>query len=215
MNETAASDNALLADYLSGDYEAFELLYSRHKGGVYRYLLRQLHQQQLVEDIFQEVWSKVIMQASSFQANASFTTWLYTIARHKIIDHIRHIKVVDKVIEPSQKQANTCSSLSESAQDTLTTQTEGQNTTAPDTLHEQGEQANAIEYCLKKLPNHQLDCFLLREESGLSAREIALVVNAGTEATKSRLRSAYRLLRTCIESRIGKDFAHTRGGKAS
>lgn len=228
MKANNASDNELLSQYIEGDYTAFERLYARHKGGVFRYLLRQLHHQNVTEDIFQDVWSKVITQAPSFNANSSFSTWLYTIARHKLIDHIRHIKVVDAVIEPStsahsvgQGEQVEQGGLAHDKPQESAEQNAMQNALSsplantPEAIHEQGQQAHAIDYCLQKLPTHQLDCFLLREESGLATADIAVIVNAGLEATKSRLRSAYGALKICLEKRIDTSGIIARGGKAS
>ncbi|MDT0594991.1 sigma-70 family RNA polymerase sigma factor [Glaciecola petra] len=202
MKIEKASDNSLLSQYLDGDYSAFEVLYTRHKGGVYRYLLRQLHNEVLTEDIFQDVWSRVITQADSFNANSRFSTWLYTIARHKLIDHIRHVKVVDTIIETPKNEQGTESTV-EAAK----------VSTTPEAIHQQNQQWQAIDLCLQKLPTHQLDCFLLREESGLALSDIAIIVNAGLEATKSRLRSAYSNLKLCLEKRIDVSDIITRGEK--
>lgn len=223
MKSEKASDNQLLSQYLEGDYSAFEVLYARHKGGVFRYLLRQLHNESLTEDIFQDVWSKVITQASNFNANSRFSTWLYTIARHKLIDHIRHIKVVDNVIEPSKNALyfeSTAQALGKSVTESIEqkqpSQTELSNSLGqmvPEAIHEQSQQRQAIDLCLQKLPTHQLDCFLLREESGLVLADIAIIVNAGLEATKSRLRSAYSSLKLCLEKRIDVSDLVTSGRK--
>ena len=182
-------DDELIKLYLKGDHDSFIHLYERHKGGVYRYLLRQLNEPSMVEDLFQEVWGKVINKLSSYASDASFKTWLYTIARHQLIDHIRHIKVVDRVIDGSSEF----------------TEENHSNSMSPDQLHTTSMQKNAINHCLDKLPMHQKDCFLLKEETGLSAKQIAIIVNAGLEATKSRLRSAYSNLYQCLKVQLGVD----------
>lgn len=205
----AASNEELMQRYAAGDFAAFEALYTRNKGGLYRYLLRQLHDSSLVEDLFQEVWGKVISAAPSYQSTANFTTWLYTIARNKVIDHVRHIRVVNKVIS-SPKIDDISSSLNGLSGDSLgheLEQTEqshaGQNQRGlPEQHLEQAFQAAAIEHCMNKLAQHHLDSFLLKEESGLPASQIAQILNTSLEATKSRLRSAYKHLRECLARRL-------------
>ena len=53
-------DGALMLAYASGEMGAFERLYARHKGPLYRYLMRHARDPELAGDLFQEVWAKVI-----------------------------------------------------------------------------------------------------------------------------------------------------------
>jgi RNA polymerase sigma-70 factor (ECF subfamily) len=189
------TDETLLGHYANGDFSAFETLYLRNKGGVYRYLSRQVHNKSQVEDLFQEVWAKVISHGQHYQQTASFKTWLYTIARNKVIDHVRHMQVVDHVID---------SSIEEDEQQPQHTQSKhalGQ-ALGPANLHQRLLQAQAIDYCLHKLPIHQLDCFLLREEAGFTAAAIAEIVNINLEAAKSRLKAGYKNLRSCLSLKL-------------
>ena len=70
------TDEILMQRYALGDFAAFEQLYQRHKGGLYRYFLRQLGNHALAEDLFQDIWSKVISQAPKYKIKAKFSTWL-------------------------------------------------------------------------------------------------------------------------------------------
>jgi RNA polymerase sigma-70 factor (ECF subfamily) len=189
------SDESLMKQYANGDYAAFATLYARNKGGLYRYLLRQLRDQSLTEDIFQDVWGKVITNAAEYQTTAKFTTWLYTIARNKVIDNKRHMKLVDGAIEKDKLFDDQTMSIDEQAQASSISQ-------QPHALHENKEQSLAIEHCLQKLPRHQLEAFLLREEAGLSAQHIADIVNTNLEATKSRLKVAFKNLRECLNLKL-------------
>ena len=209
-----ASDETLMMSYASGDFKAFEALYARNKGGVYRYLSRQIHDRSLVDDLFQEVWSKVIANASSYRVSAKFTTWLYTIARNKVIDHIRHIKTVSKYIDEQGEALDTDST--ESCHITLSgmassggISSDSKSNNAPDIAAEQSQQSIAIVTCMGKLPTHHLDSFLLKEEGGLSAKQIADIVYISLEASKSRLKTAYRLLRECLGKTLVDETAYS------
>jgi RNA polymerase sigma-70 factor (ECF subfamily) len=186
------SDEALMQQYAQGDFGAFEQLYQRHKGGLYRYFLRQLADKTLAEDLFQEIWSKVISHAAQYQTTAKFSTWLYTLARHKLVDHVRHLKVVAKVIEETEQ---------DSQQQTMSADTGLHKT--PENLWQDSKAAEALKGCIEYLPVVQRECFLLKEEAGLSLDAIAQIVDANYEACKSRLRKAYEGLRQCIERKIG------------
>ena len=201
---TQTSNESLLAQYADGDFSAFEQLYQRNKGGVYRYLQRQVHDAGVVDDLFQEVWSKVVSHANRQNHNASFTTWLYTIARNKLIDHIRHVQVVNRVIDSNAKP------FEENENDIEAKHTESNSELAyiadhgisPENTLSQLEQAKAIDYCMKKLPKHQLDCFLLKEEAGFTAATIADITGITLEAAKSRLKACYKNLRACLTTKL-------------
>lgn len=185
-------DETLMQRYAQGDFSAFEQLYQRHKGGLYRYFLRHLGDHALAEDLFQDIWSKVISQAPNYQARAKFTTWLYTLAQHKLIDQVRHFKVVNKVIEnvltePEDWQQN-----------------QGVNHLTPEHQLQHSHAAATLKLCIQALPWVQKDCFLLKEEAGLTVEVIAQMLGANYEACKSRLRYAYDNLRQCMADKMGQ-----------
>src|SRR5437762_10763275 len=92
----ATSDEDLMLAYGAGDAASFDALYARHKGGVYRYLLRQLRNAGTADELFQDVWMNAIRVRASYVPTARFTTWLYTLAHNRLVDHWRsnsHIKL--------------------------------------------------------------------------------------------------------------------------
>lgn len=184
-----SSDEQLLAAYCKGDLSAFQALYQRHKGGLYRYFLRQCPQQSLAEDLFQDTWSQVIDKAVSFRRQSQFNTWLYRIAHNKLVDHVRHLKRVnDKQLWQHQ-------------------QAELMPEHTADTLLQQQRTQRVLYHCLQKLPQAQKDSFLLKEEANLSSAQIAEVLGASLEACKSRLRYAYQALKSCVQLKLGQEVA--------
>ena len=77
-----------MMSYGAGDADAFEILYQRYKTPLYRFVLRQCGQQ-TVDELFQDIWLKVIKSRFHYQVQASFKTWLYHLARNRIIDQYR------------------------------------------------------------------------------------------------------------------------------
>src|SRR5215211_1938370 len=92
-----ARDEDLMLAYASGDARAFDALYARHKGGVYRYVLRHCNNNAAIaNDLFQDIWMNAIRVRASYAPTAKFTTWIYTLARNRLVDHWRasgHMKV--------------------------------------------------------------------------------------------------------------------------
>jgi RNA polymerase sigma-70 factor (ECF subfamily) len=75
--EHRPEDSALMLRYRDGDVAAFETLYRRHKDSLFRYLLRLCRQRAAAEDVFQEVWGKIIKSRDNYRPTAKFTTFLY------------------------------------------------------------------------------------------------------------------------------------------
>jgi len=75
--------------YAAGDATAFDALYARHKGGLYRYLMRQCAHTAVVDELFQDIWLSAIRARNTYAPSAKFTTWLYRIAHNRLIDHWR------------------------------------------------------------------------------------------------------------------------------
>lgn len=84
-----AADEQLMLAYRDGDASAFETLYARHRARVFRFVLRSVPSLGVAEELFQDVWMKVIEARTRYAPSAKFTTWLYTIAHHRLVDHWR------------------------------------------------------------------------------------------------------------------------------
>ena len=172
-------DSALMLRYCDGDVAAFETLYRRHNDALYRYLLRLCRQHAAAEDVFQEVWSKIVRARTSYRPTAQFSTFLYRVAHNCFIDHARrnkrHTQVAD--VEPD---------------------TQPDPADPPEAEAERSLARRRLDAALRKLPEEQRDVFLLREEAGLSLDQIAAVTNTNRETAKSRLRYAVGKLRAAV-----------------
>ncbi len=189
------TDTSLMQQYGAGDLRAFEILYNRHKGGLYRYFMRHIPEPSLAEDLYQEIWNKVIVQAKHYKPSAKFTTWLYTLAHNKLVDHVRHLSVVNKVVVRSHDEE-----VAESPEAFKHTQMNNE----PESELTSTRVAESLKQCIAQLPQAQKDSFLLKEEAGLSVKDIAMVLNTSFEASKSRLRYAYENLRQCLHVKTGR-----------
>ncbi len=178
--EHRPEDSALMLRYRDGDVSAFELLYRRHNDALYRYLLRLCRHPAAAEDIFQEVWGKIIKARDNYRPTAKFTTFLYHVAYNCFVDYVRRNK----------RHANTADIEPDSQPDS------GEQ---PDMLTEKSLARRRLKVALETLPEEQRDVFLLHEEAGLSLDQIASITDCKRETAKSRLRYAIRKLRAAIE----------------
>ena len=177
-------DAQLMLAYARGEMRAFELLYSRHRGALYRYLTRQARDGEIANDLFQEVWSRVIVNRARYEPRAKFRTFLFTLAHNCFIDHCRRTKC-----RPSGMAVDDAD-----AADMLP----ATDDCRPDTVLERDESSRLYRSALATLPAEQRDVYLLHEESDLSLEEIARVTGVGAETAKSRLRYAVAKLKAAM-----------------
>ena len=164
------SDEALMLAYQRGDTSAFECLYYRHKDGLFAFLYRSCPRQAVVEELAQEAWMAVVKAAERYQPRASFKTWLYQIARNRLVDFWRGRDNAHSSLEAAPEPA--VDSNSNSRQDVQ----------------------QQLLAAITALPAEQRDALLLQEQ-GFSLREIAEITGDGHETVKSRLRYARTQLR--------------------
>ena len=176
----APDDSALMLRYQDGDVDAFEILYRRHKDPVYRYLLRLSGHREAAEDVFQEVWTKIVNARRRYRPTAKFTTFLYRVAHNCFIDYVRRNR---RHAGATELKPELCSDGSEPLELTTERQLARQR----------------LAEALRTLPEEQRDAFLLYEEGGLSVDQIATVTGCNRETAKSRLRYAVTKLRAAID----------------
>ena len=181
----APRDEDLMLAYAADDAAAFDALYARHKGAVYRYLLRQCSHAGVVDELFQDVWMSVIRSRASYVPSAKFTTWLYRIAHHRLIDHWR----ASGPGRARQRGGRTTTRKIRS------TPFPPRLTTSPEARATARELSSRLKAACAALPAVQREAFLLHQEGGLELAEIAALTGAGVETIKSRIRYAVAKLR--------------------
>ncbi len=76
----------------AGDLTAFQALYERHRRAVFTFLLRSVGDRPTAEDLLQQTFLRVFTRRQGYRPTAAFRTWLFTIARHLLIDRFRHAR---------------------------------------------------------------------------------------------------------------------------
>lgn len=170
--------------YGGGDLLAFEILYKRHRGTLYRFLLRSLRKRADADELFQETWSRAIAARTRYRPDAKFTTWLLQIAHNLVIDLFRRSRPRASAEETEHVMANLDAPESE----------------RPEHVVSEFEQRRRLQLALEELPEEQRVTFLLRMENGLGLEEISEVTGVGRETVKSRLRYALTRVRARFEA---------------
>jgi RNA polymerase sigma-70 factor (ECF subfamily) len=178
-----ASDEELMLRYGDGDAGAFEALYRRHRGPMYRFLLRQAGDAAAAEELLQDVWMRVVNSRGRYEARAKFTSWVYAIAHNRLMDFYR---------------ANgRASFLSHEESESVLEDLPGGEIPAEVKL-DRKRATERLLAALAELPDVQREAFLLQQEGELSLEEIAAVTGVSRETAKSRLRYAVAKLRASL-----------------
>lgn len=176
------NDTALMLRYCDGDMAAFETLYARHRGPLFRFILRQSGSHALAEDLFQETWSRIVRARSSYRPSAKFTTYLYRIARNCLIDQYRRAGAQAAVVVDQPTAAAESVAVTDD----------------PVAAAEADDSRALLLQLLAQLPPEQREVFLLRAEAGFTVAEIGALTNTPPETVKSRLRYALTKLRNGV-----------------
>ncbi len=184
-NEQPA-DEALMLAFAKGDAVAFETLYDRHERGVWRFVFRCVKHQDVADDVSQELWFAVARSATSYVPSAKFKTWLFTMARNRVIDLSRTAKHHASIDEENDEGQSMLSDLAADSR------------LGPLRQVSSREQASALLRAIEALPADQREAFLLQAEGDMSVEEIAATTGVSFETAKSRLRYARNKLKLLL-----------------
>ncbi len=176
------SDELLMQAYANDDSLAFDTLYTRYRIPLYRYMQRQISvNEDVLNELYQDVWLKLVNTRKQYQVKASFKTFLYQVAINTIRDYFRR-ESVRKIITPLEDDNEV-----------------RDNQTEPDQQAEQDQLMQKFQNILGALPAEQREVFLLREEAGLTSVQIAEMLQVSVDTVKSRMRYAVSRLKVILK----------------
>ncbi len=184
----ASSEYVALAQ--KGDQSAFGKLFEMHSGQVYGQILRMVRNPDDANEIAQLAWIKAWNKIGSFRFESAFSSWLYRVATFTALDAIRKR---DSRRELSYEDAEEATQSRENAS----------MVAPPEQIRnlERKEIRDRFHEALETLPEHHRTALMLRENEGLSYKEIAERTNCKTGTVMSRIFNA----RKAIQSQM-KDF---------
>lgn len=172
------TDEELMLAYAAGDIAAFETLYARHRGPLYRFIVRGISPRATADECFQDTWGRVVAARARYRPEAKFGTWLYQIAQRLMIDQYRRVRP-----QVSLDEDDSPLHLAGDEQD------------KPEQALSRFEEQRRLQQALAELPDEQRLVLQLRLEQELSLEEIGEITGVGRETVKSRLRYAMDKLR--------------------
>ena len=178
------ADEELVSLYIKGNNNAFDALLKRYESKVFSYFLYSVKNQELAEDLFQDVFVKMIVRLKNGQyaENGKFSSWMMRIVHNHLIDYYR-TSVADKTLSNDATEADLYSK-------------------ADIALNENREQEMIDQQTLKEvrglialLPESQREVLLMRVYDELSFKEIAKKTNCSINTALGRMRYAILNLR--------------------
>ncbi len=174
------SDEVLTAAAAKGDESAIEQLYERYRRPVYSYLNRMLNNDTMsADDIFQELWIKVINKLPDYHESGKFSAWLFRVARNQVLEHFRREKSRSKlgVLTDDGELPEQAGSSEE-----------------PQSMVAAGELQIRLAQLLDTMPGEQKEVFLMRQ-NGLSFKEIAEIQKCPINTALGRMHNCLKFLR--------------------
>jgi len=182
LNELA--DEELVRLYIEGNNCAFDVLLNRYKDKVFTYLLYSVKSQELAEDLFQDVFIKIVtrIKKGKYAENGKFSAWIMRIVHNHVIDHYRTTPS-EVIISNDESEVDLFNSPS-----VAVNENREQEMIDQQTLKE-------VKGLIAMLPDNQREVLLMRFFDDLSFKEIAQKTNCSINTALGRMRYAILNLR--------------------
>lgn len=172
--------------------DVFDRLYQEYHHSLFQYIFYMVRNRQVAEELVQEVYIKVMKSYDSFAGNSSEKTWLYSIARHIAIDHIRKQNRRTKRIFGLVDVTDHENQLKHP--DPL-----------PDEILAQNESVKQLYEALNKCKEDQKQVVLLRYVQSLSIKETAEILGWSESKVKTTQHRAIKTLRQLLDNSSNRE----------
>lgn len=178
------TDEQLVSLYTKGNNSAFDTLLKRYESKVFSYLLYSIKNQELAEDLFQDVFIKIVVRLKNGQyaENGKFSSWMMRIVHNHLIDYYR-TSVADKLISNDASEVDLFNNA-----DIAVNENREQEMIDQQTLRE-------VKELIAELPDSQREVLIMRVYDELSFKEIAQKTNCSINTALGRMRYAILNLR--------------------
>ena len=186
MNFSELSDKDLIQQYLEGQDKAFEILLNRHKSKIYTSIYLFVKDQSQAEDIFQEVFIKILktIRNGKYNHEGKFVQWAMRIAYNMCVDHFRKAKR-RSIIHPTDEFD-------------IFDVIENPDPNREDTLIKDQTHAK-VRKLIDQLPPEQREVVMLRHYADMSFKEISQLTRVSINTALGRMRYALINIRKMVE----------------
>lgn len=187
---SAPDDTELVRRAQSGDYAAFDVLVTRHRGNVYAMIVNMVHNSADAWDLSQDAFVKAWKALPKFENRARFSTWLFRVTHNVVYDWMRKKKV--------QGDGEFDDAMFSEGRIDMAASTAPKSQLQPDEAMHREEKRVELENAIAELSSEHREIILLREVQGLEYAEIAEVVGCSNGTVMSRLFYARKKLQTIL-----------------
>jgi RNA polymerase sigma-70 factor (ECF subfamily) len=164
---------------------ALRLVMQRHGASVYRFCREALRDAALAEDVHQQIFIQVHRDLASFHGRSALRTWVFGIARHRVLDAAKSRRRAEAHID-----GNDASQVPDPRP-------------SPGERIDDGRLRAALVDCLGQLREPIRAAVLLRFQQGFTFEDMAEVCRERPGTLQAKVTRALPVLRTCIENRTG------------
>jgi RNA polymerase sigma-70 factor (ECF subfamily) len=180
------SDEELVALARNGDRQAFEEIVERHKQKAYRIAFDFARDREEAKDLSQEAFLRAYTHLGKFDGRSAFYTWFYRILVNACLDYKR------------RKQRTSVEEFNETVENQFEPSQAAQKLPSPDQVVLAGQLSRKVDAALEALPPKQRTAFILKNNQGLSIREIAEMMQTAEGTVKVHLHRAVTALRRSL-----------------
>jgi RNA polymerase sigma-70 factor (ECF subfamily) len=184
------ADETLVSLYQQGNNSAFDTLLKRYESKVFSYFLYSVKNQELAEDLFQDVFVKMVVRIKSGQyaENGKFSSWMMRIVHNHLIDYYR-TSPTERILSSDEPETDFFNNA-----DIAVHENREQEMIDQQTLRE-------VKSLIAELPDNQREVLLMRVYDELSFKEIAAKTNCSINTALGRMRYAILNLRQMARER--------------
>ena len=166
------TDSQLIREIKDGNVQLYDELMRRYERKILAFIfhmLKSAHLDSMAEDLCNETFYKAYRNLHSFrEVEATFSTWLYTIARNTVLSELRKNKTVKVSLEMSNEPVTSLETL-------------------PEQMILRNEKVTMVRDAINNLPEKQRSALILREYDQLDYQEIANILGQTVSSVKSLL----------------------------
>jgi RNA polymerase sigma-70 factor (ECF subfamily) len=182
-------DEDLVRLFLTGDNQAFDEIYSRHRNKVFKLAINIIRNRTDAEDAVQDIFTQVFKKLNSFEFKCKFSSWLYRMSVNVCLMKLRSQKRKSIVLF-SQLEAGEEESILSNMM------------VSSDTLDYHHELRGVLENAISSLPEHYAVVFILKDVDQLTIPEISFCLSIDKFTLKNRLHSARQKIKKQLQSYI-------------